>query len=176
MRTGRLATGVVCLGLAGFFGWWSWTHQDYYEKVSRLGRQSIKPADLAANGPGDRHAVLLTDIEMGEPIVIGQGSNGYLDVWFPVFPAPPDPQPGRGRRPAKAPPKDAPRIVVRISDSFSSRSEADEYRHRSEVSGTVINGLPGQDAQLPPEVTAAYPKADPATVWHVRADRVWQER
>jgi hypothetical protein len=176
MRVGRLAAGVVCLGLAGFFGWWSGTHRDYYDKVSRPGRQSITAADLAARGPGDRHAVLLTDVEMGEPIIVGQGNNGYLDVWFPVFPAPPEQPPGRGRRPAKAAPKDAPRIFVRVTDSLPSKSDSDGYRHRSEVIGTVINGLPGQDAQLPPEVAAAYPKAGAATVWHVRAEGVWKER
>jgi hypothetical protein len=180
MRVARFATGVVCLGLAGVFGWWSWTHQDYYEKVSRPGRQSIKPADLAANGPGDRHTVLLTDVEMGEPIVIGRGSNGYLDVWFPVYPPRPEPPPARGRRPAKgapqAVPRDPPRIFVHSTDSLTSKDEADAFRHRIEVNGTVMNGLLGQEIQLPPEVMAAYPKADPATVWHVRADPVWQER
>ena len=72
MRFGRLASGVVCLGLAGFFGWWSWTHRDYYDKVSRPGRQSITAAYLAARSRGAtptaaarRAAALVADVLAG---------------------------------------------------------------------------------------------------------------
>lgn len=180
MRVGHLATGVVCLGLAGFFGWWSWAHWAYYEKVGKAGRQSVKAADLAAGGPGDQHAVRLTDLELGEPVVVGPGSDGYLEVWFAVYPVRAEPPPSKGRRPAKAAPKDLPRdtppIFFRATDLLSTKEEVAAYRHRNEVAGTVVNGLPGEDVLLPAELRAAYPKVDPAAVWCVRSHRVWEER
>jgi hypothetical protein len=167
MRVPRLAAGVVCLGLAATAGWWGWQHRAWHEKVRGPGQQTLKAADLVAKGPGDAHAVRLTNVELGEPILIPRGPNESPDVWFPVYPA------GTGKR--KGPPIGPPHVLFHTRYALSSPEAAVLFRQNSEVSGTVLNGLPSADLELPPEVTAAHSRLDPAAVWIVRGDRLWQE-
>ena len=167
MRVPPLAAGVVCLGLAVAAGGWAWEHRAWYDTVTSPGRQPLKAADLVARGPGDARAVLLTDLELGEPIVIPRGPGETPDVWFPAYPA------RAGKH--KGPPTGTPRILFHTGSGLSSPGDIAFFRGNHEVTGTVVNGLPGADTDLPPDVTAAHPLLDAATVWVISGDRDWRE-
>lgn len=168
MRAKRLAAGLVCLGLAGAAGWWTWDNRAYYDRLTGLGRHDVKVADLITKGPADGQSVRLIEIEMGEPVVIDRGPGEYLDVWFPVYPA----RTGRRKGPAPSPPQ----VLFHTRSWVKDPVEVASLRTYEHVSGTILNGLPNADRAIPPEVTNAHPKLDPATVWYVSGDPVWQER
>ena len=167
MRVKRLVAGVVCLGLAAIAGGWAVEHRAWYEEVDPPGQQTMKGAELVKTRPGDGRVVRVTDVELGEPIVIAREGNESPDVWFPVYPA----RTGK----VKGPPTGTPKVLFHTR-SLASRDSADEFRHNVEVTGIVLNGLPGAQSDVPAPVLAAYPNLDAGTVWVVRGDRLWQQR
>jgi hypothetical protein len=168
MRAQRLAAGIVCLGLAGLAAWWTWANQAYYDRVSSPGRRDVKVADLIAKGPVEGQSVRLTEVELGEPIVIDRGPGEYLDVWFPVYPA------RAAKRKGLAP--GPPQVLFHTRSWLRYPEEVASVRGNANISGTVLNGLPNADIAIAPEVIKAHPNLDAATVWYVSGDRVWQER
>jgi hypothetical protein len=167
MRLPRLAMGMICFGLASAAGWFGWQFRPYFEKVHKPGPQTMTAAELIARGPDRGHAVSLTDVELGEPIVIDRGPGAAPDVWIPIYPA----RAGRGKRS----PTDMPRILYHTRDSLSPEAVVDRFRKGADLTGTVMNRLPGGELELPPAVLAAHPQINPAGTWYVRGDRVWQQ-
>jgi hypothetical protein len=89
MRLTPLVTGALCLGLSGYLAWWAWQNKVFYQKIVRPGPQTVKAADLIANGPGAGHSVHITDAVVGEPVVREAGQGQPRELWFPVYPKPP---------------------------------------------------------------------------------------
>jgi hypothetical protein len=167
MRVKRLVAGVVCLGLAAIAAAWGVEHRAWYDEVDRLGQRTVKGAELVKTGPVDGRAARVTDVELGDPIVVAREGDESPDVWFAVYPA----RTGKG----KGPPTGAPKALFHTR-SLPSREAADVFRHNAEVTGIVLNGLPGAESDFPAPVATAYPNLDAGTVWVIDGDRSWQQR
>lgn len=160
MKLSRAIAGLILLSVAGTIGFWAWTNRDYYFKVAKPTPRKMTAAEFIENGPGNINTVYLTDLELGEPVVIDRGNTKHLEVWVPVY------------LPKQAKDKPSPKIILQTTSSLASKAEVAIFKKRTEVDGIVMNGLPGGELQVPPEVEQAFPKFDASTVWYLKKDGV----
>jgi hypothetical protein len=169
MKWCLIGLGVLLGGLA-IASQWNLSRVKGYAHTIKTSPQSIKVADLSANGPGDNPYVTLTDYRFrpGDvEVTVWKGNQSKMagTAYFPLEPAR---KAAKGKKPAKEPEKKTPRVVVVVSADTPAQVKA--FVNRTTITG-IVKGSTFETWDVPKVPVEWGPEGGPKEkVWLVWAD------
>ncbi len=161
LRDGLAAVALLAILIGPVIGYIALQRQQVLNQGSP-DPQTIRVADLGANGPGKNIHVKLTDFEFGDKYALTTRNGSWNAVCLAAFPVG---RAGDGR---------ALRVCVRTS-KVHGEEDLREFRHRATVQGVVVNSIYEweRDREYMKE---AYPGADVGSIWVVQEGYTFPNR